>query len=99
MKLLSVIRAYSLYLTSIGDVDKALDPMQWDYMTFWTWRHHYYQVFMKYEVAAKLTVIANDNTKELHWMVPEMIYCTINFILSHNFNGACSIATHYFVKN
>ena len=28
-----VIGDYSLYLTSIGDVDKALDPMQWDYMT------------------------------------------------------------------
>ena len=27
-ELLQVISAYSLYLTSIGDVDKALDPMQ-----------------------------------------------------------------------
>ena len=30
-ELLHLISAYSLYLTSIGDVDKALDPMQWDY--------------------------------------------------------------------
>ena len=30
-ELLRLISAYSLYLTSIGDVNKALDPMQWDY--------------------------------------------------------------------
>ena len=66
--LLRVISAYSLYLTSIGDVDKALDPMQWDcdiekaldpmqcdYIIFWNWKWHDYQVFMRYEVAAKLT--------------------------------------------
>ena len=32
--IIRVISAYSLYLTNIGDVDKALYPMQWDYMTF-----------------------------------------------------------------
>ena len=29
-ELLHVISVYSLYLTSIDDVDKALDPMQWN---------------------------------------------------------------------
>ena len=51
MELLCVVSAYSLYLTSIGDVDSALDPMQWDYWTFWNWRWHDYQVFMVYDVA------------------------------------------------
>ena len=37
-EILQVISAYSLYLTSIGDVDKALDPMQWNYMTLWSWK-------------------------------------------------------------
>ena len=49
-ELLQAISAYSLYLTSIGDVDKALDPMQWDYMTFWNWRWHNYQQFMVFDV-------------------------------------------------
>ena len=37
--LLFVISVYSLYLTSIGDIDKALDPMQWDYelINDWKW--------------------------------------------------------------
>ena len=34
-ELLRLISAYSLYLTSIGDVDKALDPMHWDYESVW----------------------------------------------------------------
>ena len=37
-ELLHPISAYSLYLTSIGDVDKALDSMQWDYWSFWRWK-------------------------------------------------------------
>ena len=37
-KLLYFISEYSLYLTSIGDVDKALDPMQWDYELVNSWR-------------------------------------------------------------
>ena len=49
-KLLQAISAYSLYLTSIGDVGKALDPIQWDYMTFWNWRWHNYQQFMVFDV-------------------------------------------------
>ena len=50
LELLQAISAYSLYLTSIGDVDKALDPMQWEYMTFWNWRWSNYQQFMVFDV-------------------------------------------------
>ena len=55
-ELLRVISAYSLYLTSYGDVDKALDPMQWNFMTFWNWRFDNYQQFMVYDVT-KITPI------------------------------------------
>ena len=50
-----VIGDYSLYLTSIGDVDKALDPMQWDYMTLCDWKQNDHKIFMRYEVASELT--------------------------------------------
>ena len=53
-KSLSVISAYSLYLTIIGEVDKALDPMQWDYMTLQKWSQYDYRLLMVYGVA-KLT--------------------------------------------
>jgi len=54
-KLLSLISAYSLYFTSIGDVDKALDPMQWDYESINNWKYNYYKYFMVYEMGTKLT--------------------------------------------
>ena len=54
MIVLCVISAYSLYLTSIGDIDKALDPMQLDHWSFWSWKWSNHQQFMIYDVA-KLT--------------------------------------------
>ena len=62
-ELLCVISAYSLYFTSIGDVDTALDPIQWDYWIFWNWRWscsdnqriYGYHKFMVYDIPTKLT--------------------------------------------
>ena len=54
-ELLHLISAYSLYLTSIGEVDKALDPMQWNYEIINNWRWKTYKWYMLYDIGTNLT--------------------------------------------